>query len=213
MNTSTCVDPSTQGTRPGKVRGMIFSQEYELERLVRNVENTHSSWTTATNACRWSGVTCNDAAMVDRITWDWLKLHGSMLWQHLPRTLTFFSVSPNSLEGEVDLINLPPQLEYFFVNHNQLSGRVDLSGLPSTLQVLGLRSNKFSENVYFQVVPTTLSALWLQENEELTGTLGEHELPEHTTYDFSGTKIQCWNNMKERHVTNWADGRITYRYY
>ena len=151
--------------------------------------------------------------MLEKVNWDNYKLQGSICWEYLPRSLTYFSVHYNQLTGELQMSNLPPQLAYFFVDSNNLIGTPDFTRLPQTMNVLGLSENLFHGVLDFSKISDSLSAIWLQDNVELGGILGEHVMPKRTTYDMRGTNIEVWNGKRKRDTTRWADGRITYQYY
>ena len=123
-------------TRPSKVRGVSLPQEYELARLIQNVETQHPSWSTATPACQWHRVKCNQEKKVSEISWSHSSLSGELHLSCLPLSTTLFSVADNKLTGSVDLTHLPEVMHRLNLSRNRFSGHPDLTRLPHKMEEL-----------------------------------------------------------------------------
>ena len=175
---------STQ-SRSARVRSANLPQEYELARLIRDMEGTHPSWTIETPACDWDGVTCDDKGEVNEVNWHHKVVTGTIHLSYLPSHVTLFSVAQDKeakgCTGEVSWEELPSKLEYLCLSGNQFSGAVDLTVLPDTLQSLYLNKNKFSGSISLTHLHATMRTLTLDHNA-LDGSLDLTSLPESMTY-------------------------------
>ena len=86
-------DPTARA--PHRIRGAVIPQEYDLARLVENMEGLHPTWRTNVTACAWKGVSCNLAGDVTEIHWGsameiYGGIRGSFGWRYLPLTLTIY---------------------------------------------------------------------------------------------------------------------------
>ena len=169
-------DSVRSGTRPSKVRGVSLPQEYELARLIQNVETQHSSWSTATPACQWHRVKCNQEKKVSEISWSHSSLSGELHLSCLPLSTTVFSVADNKLTGSVDLTHLPEVMHRLNLSRNRFSGHPDLTRLPHKMEELYLIQNQFSGNVCLTQLPTNLRIMALNRNH-FEGTLDLEHLP------------------------------------
>ena len=169
-------DTNAQHKPAGKVRGSELPQEYELEKLIENVENTDPSWNTSIPIYKWKGVQCDEHARVTCIYWGFHGLCGPLQWYWLPRTLQKISVWDNKLTGSIPLDSLPPQLTYFSASGNKLTGSLNLSQLPPELEYLLLNRNLFERYVDLAHLPPNLYELRLQDNK-LTVDIDLSRLP------------------------------------
>jgi len=162
--------------KPGKVQGSSMPQEYNLMRLIQNIENPRPSWNTSTPACEWEDVSCDQSSMVTEINWEVLHLRGLLCLEYLPDSIIDFHASENALFGSVRLDYLPGPLELLNLSENAFSGAVDLVSLPSALRSLYLDENMFTGSVVLNSLPSQLRILNLAANK-LTGTLDLGHLP------------------------------------
>jgi len=194
--------------RAAKVSITNLPQEFQLEQVVRDVENPNSSWTTSTPACKWSGVDCNNTDSVMSISWWSRELKGSLNYSHLPETIHIFYANVNQLFGEVSLETFPPKLRTLSLRNNQLSGTLDLTALPPDLKTLVLSGNQFTGEVCLTKLPSQLRYLYLGRNM-LSGDLCFRKLPNMVILrleenDFSGKidlrSIPC--SLEELNLAN-----------
>ena len=174
--------PVPSCSRIGKVRGTFLPVEYELEKFINDVENPHESWSTATPACEWDGVKCNDKGDVIRISWDGRKLRGILRWEHLPRFLTALSVCNNQLRGPIDFSSLPEGLTHLWISLNAFSGELHFEHLPPGLKILNISSCHFSGFVDFSCLQRSLlakggSGFDMRNNPELKGSISRRAVP------------------------------------
>ena len=162
--------------RAAKVSNTNLPQEYQLARLVRNVENSFSSWNTSTPACEWYGVDCNKEGEIMSIKWPMSKLKGSLSFRYLPETMHTFYAYVNELSGDVPLGTLSSSLHRLSLRDNELSGTLDLAALPLNLTTLILSGNRFTGEVCLTRLPSGLLNLCLGRNM-LSGELYLNELP------------------------------------
>uniref|UniRef100_A0A7S4PA33 Leucine-rich repeat protein n=1 Tax=Paramoeba aestuarina TaxID=180227 RepID=A0A7S4PA33_9EUKA len=92
----------------------------------------------------------------------------SITWMHF--------LSPNNIEGTIDLNFIPPTVEVFNISFNKISGSISLIALPTALRGLKLNSNMFSGSVDLTLLPEHLQTLWLDSNK-LSGTVDLTSLP------------------------------------
>ena len=147
---------------PSKVRGANLPQEYELERVVRNIENPHRSWNASTSACEWNGVTCDQDMHVEDIHWSFKDLslfefhECSFGFEFLPQTIRSLDIGRNELSGPVQLDLLPSNLNILKIGHNKFDGGLDLTRLPCTLEHANFNKNRFEGNVDLTLLPPSL---------------------------------------------------------
>jgi len=170
------VNSVSRCTRPSKVRGASLPQEYELARLIQNVETQHPSWSTATPACEWCYVECNQEEKVEEVSWSHTSLSGELHLSYLPFSVKIFDVSDNQLTGSVDLTHLPEANCRFNLSRNRFSGQADLTKLPNEMEELYLIQNQFSGNVCLTQLPIHFLILALNGNQ-FEGTLDLEHLP------------------------------------
>ena len=191
-------DTNAQHKPAGKVRGSELPQEYELEKLIENVENTDPSWNTSIPIYKWKGVQCDEHARVTCIYWGFHGLCGPLQCigflerckKFLCGTtslqvnttglsapqLTYFSASGNKLTGSLNLSQLPPELEYLLLNRNLFERYVDLAHLPPNLYELRLQDNKLTVDIDLSRLPCSIEYLCLSRNK-FTGELHLQHLP------------------------------------
>ena len=120
----------------------------DLQRLLAltaHVGNGAPSWTAATPACKWDGVTCDPTTQtVVQIIWHAYNLTGTVNLTALPAGLEDLDLSANALTGTPDVATLPPVLSEIFLYANQFTGTLDLRTLPKGLMYLHLDSNRFT---------------------------------------------------------------------
>ena len=169
---------ATTGVRvnTSKVSATNLPQEYQLARLVADVNNLHKSWSTETPACEWHGVECNEDEEVIYITWEVAHMSGSLRFMYLPRTLESFLVYNNNLSGSVPLDQLPSGLEELSLSHNRFEGGIDLTLLPPVTKELYLGRNHFTGSVCLSNLPVSLTGLYIQDNQ-LTESIDLTSLP------------------------------------
>ena len=176
--------------RLGKIRGVNLPVEYKLEKLIKGIQNPHSSWSTSTPACEWDGVDCNDEDEVDCINWTNRGLRGTLDWKHIPETVRSGYVRINKIEGTLELSALPRGLEKFWAEDNKLYGPLQFSDLPPSLKILNLSDNNFVGNVDFSNLPSELTGLNISNNKHLSGTLCLKNIPSTLAYrNVACTKI------------------------
>ena len=163
-------------SRTAKVSSTNLPQEYELDRLVKDIKNAPISWSTNTPACSWHGVQCSVQDELQEICWEAMKLRGTLQLRYLSKCVKHFSVSGNQFYGEVSLDDLPPRLVTLRLDDNKFQGPVNLSALPSTLQRLSLNYNKFTGEVCLINLPQNLEKLYLSDNG-FSGELDLTQLP------------------------------------
>ena len=184
-----CSDTTSKITKAGKIRGMQLPLEYDLERMVSNIENPLPSWNASVPAHKWKGVICSGDAIL-KFEAESKLLRGTLSWSTLPRSLTRLSVYSNKLSGDIELENLPPKLSSLNASYNRFTGNVDLCNLPVTLNALILSENELYGHVTFTNLPSVIVSLSLRNNVELTGTVHLHLLPISIRYKtFTNTKI------------------------
>ena len=183
IDTPSSSDVQRQSGHPGKIRGTILPQEYELERLVAEILNKHSSWTVATLSCKWEGVACNGQGEVTELTFDAeLELGfngeftGPLHLEYLPRTVLRVSASANCFSGSDISSNLPPDLKQLDLGYNEFSGTINFSHFPSTLSVIILDSNHFEGGVDLGSLPADLNILKISGNS-FSGEINLCDLP------------------------------------
>ena len=176
-------------SRLGKIRGVHLPTEYELEKLIRGVQNPHSSWSANTPACEWHEVTCNEEGDVTRIEWSGLGLRGTLDWKHIPKTAKYVDVMNNEIEGTLELSALPRELEKFWAGENKLSGSLQFCDLPPTLEILNLSENYFTGHADLSCLPSELRGMNISGNKGLRGTVHTSNLSETLTY-------RCVRNTK-----------------
>ena len=193
---------SAHRVQPAKIRGVTLPEEYELARLIQNIENPLTSWNTHTPACSWEKVECNSEQQVLKINWSLTKLHGSLHAEHIPRHLYRFDVWHNKLHGAFTFVALPSSLVLLDLSKNAFSVAPDLSHLPPMLKELILRDNRLEGYVNLSSFPVSLTHLWLYSNPELGGDLNVAVLPRTLGYDVRDTQIRVTNGPDHRRVTD-----------
>ena len=159
-----------------KALGAKLKQEYELARFVQNISKLHSSWNTATPACDWKGITCNNQTEVTRIDWS-LLLEGYVDWNLLPRTVVRFDGYGNDkLTGTLPLDSLPSQFDYLMLYDCAFQGILDLSRMPASMTSLGVGKNQFHGTLDLTVFPAGMQVFTAPENQ-FTGEIDLSQLP------------------------------------
>ena len=192
----------TSHLKPKKVSGVSVPQEYDLVRLLKDVENSHSTWTTTTPACKWSGINCNAAGIIQVIDWRSYGLRGSLDWQYLPNQLIWLILRKNKLTGEVPFKSLPSTLVCLSLQNNRFSGNPCFKSLP-LLKSVSLSNNQFEGWVDFDSLPNSLKDLYLSGNSKLRGSYvlpSNFGMNSHRTYDFTDTEIKTCNGILRRNV-------------
>ena len=174
--------PVPSSSRIGKVRGTFLPVEYELAKLISDVENPHESWSTTTPACEWDGVDCNDKGEVIEVSWGFRGLLGTLHWEHLPRSLTSLSVYNNQLRGPVDFSSLPRGLAHLWISSNAFSGELHFEHLPPGLRILNISNCHFSGFVDFSCLQRSSlakggSGFDMRNNPELKGSISKRAVP------------------------------------
>lgn len=134
-----------------------------LQQVILNILPQGQTWTPATPACSWSGVTCEGGIVVE-IRWNNRLLGGFLGWDTLPQNLRIVDVSYNSLSGLASLTNLPSTLQSLIVNNNNFAGTPDLMSLPRKLAVLSLHENYCTGSPNLHSLLPTLQNVSLQRN-------------------------------------------------
>ena len=163
----------------GRQRGIVLPPEFDLARFASDVDlrEALTKCDTATPACEWPGVQCNDEGEVSIIDWTTCNLRGSLHWEYLPSTLEALVLGFNSLSGTVNFVCLPPQLNLLDLGNNKFSGEIAFEKLPRTMKTLFLSFNRFSGEVDFSGLPDQIEAVYLTANSFLTGTVQISSLP------------------------------------
>ena len=167
---------NTQRTLPSKVRGSHLPQEYELSRLIADVDNPDHTWNTSIPACEWKGITCNEYLKVTRICWGSMGLTGMLRWEYLSSTLHHFLIWRSKLTGNVSLDTLPSQLVQIHASTNAFKGSLDFIHLPHTLQSLDLHENQFTGSVNLVQLPQSIQH-FLVGNNKCSGSIDLTCLP------------------------------------
>ena len=68
-----------------KVSSITVPQEYDLIRLIQNMQERPPSWNTDTPACEWEGVECDEKNQVKEFSWCFENL-GFLVWKYLPQS-------------------------------------------------------------------------------------------------------------------------------
>ena len=170
-------------SRAGKVRGMKLPLEYDLAKFISEIENPYPSWSTATPACEWDGVKCNNKGDVTEINWSSRQLRGVLHWEHLPQSLILLNIHNNQLCGNVDFSALPRGLQRMWIGENLFSGELHFKDLPPTVTVLNASSCRFSGHVDFLSIQhsslaKTASGFDLLNNPALKGTVSRNVIPQ-----------------------------------
>ena len=166
--------------RTARVRLENLPPEYELDRLVRNLQNRHSSWSLNTPLSEWRGVQYNERAQIS-ITWRMMQLAGTLELSHLSCTVEEFDTCGNFMSGDIALNSLPLSLRHLNLGFNNFSGPIDLTSLPPSLELLCLSNNGFSGEICLTQLPPKLLKLYLQGNA-FSGAICLSELPPILTY-------------------------------
>ena len=174
--------PLSSISRASKVRGTFLPQEYELAKFISDVENPHESWSTATPACEWDNVKCDDEGEVIDISWSYQGLLGTLHWEHLPRSVKFLDVSYNQLSGTLEFSALPPGLEKLWVHYNLFSGEVYFEHLPTGISVLNISRCDFSGFVDLSCLQHSslakaASGFDIRNNPKLQGSVPRNIVP------------------------------------
>eukprot|EP00008_Paramoeba_atlantica_P003214 CAMPEP_0201491684 /NCGR_PEP_ID=MMETSP0151_2-20130828/30807_1 /ASSEMBLY_ACC=CAM_ASM_000257 /TAXON_ID=200890 /ORGANISM="Paramoeba atlantica, Strain 621/1 / CCAP 1560/9" /LENGTH=192 /DNA_ID=CAMNT_0047878159 /DNA_START=51 /DNA_END=629 /DNA_ORIENTATION=- len=156
-------------SRPSKVRGAYLPVEYDLEQLVRRIDNPNPTWCAAVPLKNWNGIILDSEGRVTKIHWGARFLKGKICWQHLPSTVVLFSLQSNELSGTVGWEYLPEILQVFNLSHNKFTGKVLLDSLPLTLTELYLEHNSFEGIVDFLALREGIIVLSLSNNPYLSG--------------------------------------------
>ena len=173
--------------------------------------------------CAWTGVQCTKERVssikffcrpftiaqfpfdfIPPLTWHFTmfdcSLRGTLDTAVLPQNLLEFSVSKNSLHGEINfkdfprmlrriylfennftgscvLSDLPPLLTVFDSGNNTFSGDLSLSNLPQEMQRLILFNNRFSGSINIQTLPPCMWEIDLEANQ-FTGDIRIAPIPE-----------------------------------
>ena len=97
--------------RAAKVSVANLPLEYQLARLIRNIENPHNTWDTDTPACEWEGVECNEQGEPDDIYWEQMEdSEGPDHWEY-------------GLKGSLDLTDIPNLVKRFFCEQESIQRR------------------------------------------------------------------------------------------
>ena len=125
--------------------------------LTEDLTPKHSTWTSATPACSWSGVTCTGRARsVTSVAFQG-AFSGTADLRALPQFLKSIYLNNNRLTGSVDLTQLPKSLVYAELSRSQLTGAVNLTRLPSSLKYLYMHGNAFSGGIDLRNLPKSLT--------------------------------------------------------
>jgi len=183
---NTTVSPRPR-KRAAKVSVANLPLEYQLARLIRNIENPHYTWGTDMPACEWNRVECNEQGEPEAIHWHQMDqsacpnlwdygLIGSLDLTDIPKMVKHFSVQHNQLRGEIRLDGLPDKLENLDLSQNVFEGSLDLTSLPPSLYSFCSYKNKFTGNVCLTRLPPPMEQLLLGDNR-LTGSADLTSLP------------------------------------
>ena len=156
--------------------GSELPAEYELIRLLSDVSNPLPSWNEKWSVREWHGVTCDKEHRVISIFWHELSLKGSVLWQHLPWSLSTLTIRGNRLEGRVPTDLLPRGLRSFDIQDNLFYGEFFTETLPNKLQHLHIERNRFCGNINLRELPRSLLQCRLGKNL-FNGTIDLSRLP------------------------------------
>ena len=167
--------PSKPATR-AKIRGAVLPVEYDLERFISNVTNPSSTWTVANHAFKWDGVRKNRDEVVGEIVWQGRSLSGTLCWEYMPSTLTFFDIQDNRMAGEVTFSVLPHTLKTLTLSRNCFTGHLDMASVPRTLSALFLVSNRFHGEVRTRQIYPELAYFYISDNPDLTGSIVQAQL-------------------------------------
>ena len=161
-------------SRPAKVKGSFFPQEYNLVRFFANISNPDETWTTNTTACEWFAVQCNTNQRVesfrlgseDPLDWHHAdKYVGTFTWIHMPDTIQSFRTNKQiRITGTLPIVELAASLKYFVVASCSLFGSVDLTVLPFNLVFLNIRANQFNGALDLTSLPVQFRYLDLGNN-------------------------------------------------
>ena len=189
---------SSKNPRAAEVRSVFVPQEYDLVRLIENVEKRHPSWDTNTPACEWNGILCCEKQVIG-IAWSFTDLE-SLIWKYLPLSLMSLQAMSAQLRCELPLEMFPPTLLHIYLYSNKLIGNLDLLQLPPLLEVFDVQSNYFFGLVDFSLLPTSLTDLTLSWNSELKGAFDVRLCSLDLKYDFRYTNITVSNGCLSRDV-------------
>ena len=192
---------SSGNARAAKISSVSVPQEYDLIRLIQNVQNRHPSWDTNTPAGAWAGVVCDERNQATHITWSNYKL-SSLVWKYLPSSLLTLHVLSSELCGELPFVLFPPSLEVINLYNNKLTGNLDLLRLPPLLENLDVEKNMFFGVVDFSSLPSTLADVKLSRNSELKGVFDVALHSPNLTYDFRQTNITVSNGCLFRECSD-----------
>ena len=106
---SSSAEVCNPSSRPGKIRGALLPQEYELQRLISDVMSPDPSWKTSTAACDWAGVTCNEQGEVTEIDWSYssvLRAYGGSIarrlyLEHIPEPFYEYTYQATAFLGSI----------------------------------------------------------------------------------------------------------------
>jgi len=167
---------ASQSVRTAKVTLANLPQEYQLAKLIADLENIDDSWCTETPACEWSDVDCDEDEKISNISWSEYDLVGKIHLEYLPLSLEGFAARANELSGTVPMDQLPPDLDTLILMYNILDGELDMTSLPKNLVGLYLSQNQFTGNVCLTRLPVGMKYIYLNHNH-LTGALDLSLLP------------------------------------
>ena len=177
--------------KPAKVSGVPLPPQYDLLRLLQDVENLLPSWNSTTPACEWEQVSCKPSGQIAAIYWCDKKFRGSLIWNYLPSKLERLNVARNQLSGDVPFDVLPATLKGINLSNNRFSGTPSFRYLPA-LNGVGLRANNFEGWVNFEFLALSVRHLFVNDNLMLQGSLNVAERAK-MNYDINNTNISSSN--------------------
>ena len=155
-------------TRGKKVSGLVLPPLFLLQKLLSNVTGKPPEWDLEEEVCEWGGLTCDEEKQVIRISWEGMKLKGTLSWKNLPPTLTVLQLGiynfGNELTGSVETSLLPVDLQMLRIDSNLFFGHLSLAELPPALLHLSVSFNQFSHNLDTSRLPLSLRRLRLSHN-------------------------------------------------
>ena len=198
--------------KPAKVSGVPLPPQYDLLRLLQDVENLHPSWNSITPACEWEQVFCTPpdeiediadlicpkpsskrSGEISRFYWCNRGLRGTLNWNYLPAKLKRLNVDKNQLTGDVPFDVLPATLKVIHLSNNRFSGTPSFRHLPA-LEEVYLNENNFVGWVKFEFLALSVRNLFVGNNPLLQGSLDVAERAD-MCYSVINTKISPSNGQ------------------
>ena len=178
-------------SRASKVRGTFLPVEYELAKFISDVENPHESWSTATPACEWDGVKCNDVGEVNSIVWNGRTMCGTLHWDCIPRSVTNLELSANQLSGCVCFASLHQDVERMLLQNNRFIGELRLGDLPPRMRILNVSQNQFSGFVDLSCLQQTgITGFDITGNPNLEGSIPRGIVPKGCWWGYPSSWVQ-----------------------